>query len=65
MRYPVLILAILSAIAILGLCGCASTLEHRQTWEVQPIADSPPATCPGQHKEVINDYDSTFFIFCW
>jgi hypothetical protein len=52
--------------------GCAHTapdtpplLPSHPTWEMFPRASSPPSTCPGQYRSVIQDANGDTFLGCW
>jgi hypothetical protein len=41
------------------------SLPSRPSWEMYPRASSPPPTCPGQYRTVIEDASGTIFLGCW
>ena len=52
--------------------GCAHTppdtpppLPSHPAWEMFPRASSPPSTCAGQYRSVIQDANGDTFLGCW
>ena len=43
----------------------APYLPSRPAGEMFPRASSPPATCPGQYRSVIDDAGGDIFLGCW
>jgi hypothetical protein len=57
-------------LSLLSLAACqhqapAPYLPSHPAWEMYPRASSPPATCPGQYRTVIEDASGTIFLGCW
>jgi hypothetical protein len=63
----------LAAVLAMLLLGCRDAppqashayLPSHPSWEMFPRASSPPASCPGQYRNVIQDSSGDFFLGCW
>ena len=40
-------------------------LPSHPSWEMFPRASSPPSSCPGQYRNVIQDSTGDVFLGCW
>jgi len=61
----------LSLIATMLLLACQHSpparpyLPSRPIGEMFPRASSPPPSCPGQYRSVIEDANGEIFLGCW
>lgn len=58
-------IVLILAMALLACHPTKPYLPSHPAWEMFPRASSPPPSCPGQYRSVIQAANGDIFLGCW